>query len=140
MGVLSNQRHELFARALAEGKSLFDAHKEAGYKPNRGNASKLADYPKIQDRVKQITTFTAMRAETSSSVTLEGLISDAARIERAAFADKQYSAAATALTARAKLAGLWIERGENTNQNTTYVVSDKPMTEEEWVAERVTEH
>jgi Family of unknown function (DUF5681) len=24
--------------------------------------------------------------------------------------------------------------------NTTYVVSDKPMTEEEWVAERVTEH
>jgi hypothetical protein len=24
--------------------------------------------------------------------------------------------------------------------NTTYVVSDKPMTEEEWTAQRVTEH
>ena len=29
---------------------------------------------------------------------------------------------------------------EATNPNVTYVVSDKPMTEEEWVAEFVTEH
>jgi hypothetical protein len=26
------------------------------------------------------------------------------------------------------------------NNNVNYLVSDKPMTEEEWVAERVTEH
>ena len=29
---------------------------------------------------------------------------------------------------------------EATNTNVTYAVSDKPMTEEEWVAERVTEY
>ena len=29
---------------------------------------------------------------------------------------------------------------ESTNQNINYVMSDQPMTEEEWAAERVTEH
>lgn len=140
MGVLSNQRHELFARALAEGKSHFDAHREAGYKPNRGNASKLAAQQEIQDRVKQITTFTAMRTETSGSVTLESLIQEAGEIQRLASEAAQYSAATSALTAKAKLAGLWIERGENTNQNVNYVMSDQPMTDEEWAVDRVTEH
>jgi hypothetical protein len=33
-----------------------------------------------------------------------------------------------------------VERSEQKNSNVNYVVFDQPVTEEEWVAERVTEH
>jgi hypothetical protein len=39
----------------------------------------------------------------------------------------------TALTAKAKLAGLWVDQTANLNGN--YAISDKPLTDEEW-AER----
>jgi len=41
---------------------------------------------------------------------------------------------------KAKLVGRWVERSEQKNSNVNYVMSDQPMTEEEWAAERVTEH
>ena len=50
------------------------------------------------------------------------------------------SAAVAALTAKAKLAGLWIERGEHSNTNVNYAVSDEPPSESEWVRRHVTEH
>lgn len=136
MGVLANQRHELFARALAEGKTHIEAHKEAGFAPNRGNASTLANREDILDRVKQIKTAAVRRTE----VSLESLIREAAEIQARANADGQFSAAVAALTAKAKLAGLWIERGEHANTNVNYAVSDHPPTDEEWIAEHVTEH
>jgi hypothetical protein len=46
-------------------------------------------------------------------------------------AEKQYGPAMTGLTAIAKLAGLWVDRAENINGN--YAVSDKPLSEQEWV-------
>ena len=41
----------------------------------------------------------------------------------------------TALTAKAKLAGLWVDRAENLNGN--YAISDKPLSEQEWVEKHV---
>ena len=41
----------------------------------------------------------------------------------------------TGLTAIAKLAGLWVDRAENINGN--YAISDKPLTEQEWVEKHV---
>jgi hypothetical protein len=52
-----------------------------------------------------------------------------------ASAKEQYSAAVAALTAKAKLAGLWVDRAENLNGN--YAISDKPLTEQEWVEKHV---
>ena len=72
-------------------------------------------------------------------ITLQSLIEEAADIQKRAAKAGQYSAAIAALIAKAKLAGRWVERGEQKNTNVNYVVSDQPMTEEEWVAERVTE-
>ena len=50
------------------------------------------------------------------------------------------NAAVAAITAKAKLAGLWREKvaqtdpsGENAPR---YIISDRPMTEEEWIRER----
>jgi hypothetical protein len=39
----------------------------------------------------------------------------------------------------ALLAGRWVDRAEQRNTNVVYAVSDKPMIEQEWVAEHVTE-
>jgi hypothetical protein len=79
-------------------------------------------------------------AAAETQITIESLIKEAADIQERATKAGQYSAAMAALIAKAKLAGRWVERGEQKNTNVNYVVSDQPMTEEEWVAERVTEH
>ena len=73
-------------------------------------------------------------------VTVQRLIDEAADIQKRAAKAGQYSAAIAALIAKAKLAGRWVERAEQKNTNVNYIVSDQPMTEEEWVAEHVTEH
>jgi hypothetical protein len=49
-----NQRHELFARALAEGKSRAEAMIAAGYKSHRGNQNRLAQLPDVVARVEEI--------------------------------------------------------------------------------------
>ncbi|MFZ0055334.1 MAG: hypothetical protein WAL09_11060, partial [Pseudolabrys sp.] len=51
MPVLSKSRHELFAQAVANGRSLDDAYSDAGFVRNRGNASKLMRNTAIQSRV-----------------------------------------------------------------------------------------
>jgi phage terminase small subunit len=49
-----NQRHELFARALAEGKTRAEAMIAAGYSPHRGNQNRLAQLPDVIARVEEI--------------------------------------------------------------------------------------
>jgi len=51
MPVLKNARHEKFAQALSKGKTADDAHAEAGFKPDRGNASRLHQKDNIRQRV-----------------------------------------------------------------------------------------
>ena len=55
MPVLANSRHERFAQAIAIGKPRIEAHAEAGFKPDDGNASKLAARPEVQARIQEIT-------------------------------------------------------------------------------------
>jgi hypothetical protein len=54
MGRLRNQRHELFAQALAEGKSRVDAMLASGYAWNRGNQNRLAQFPDVVARIEEI--------------------------------------------------------------------------------------
>jgi hypothetical protein len=54
MGRLRNRRHELFAQALAEGKSRGDAMTAAGYTPHRGNQNRMAQLPDVMARVEEI--------------------------------------------------------------------------------------
>jgi hypothetical protein len=49
-----NHRHELFAQALAAGKSRPEAMIAAGYKPHRGNQNRLAQLPDVVARVEEI--------------------------------------------------------------------------------------
>jgi phage terminase small subunit len=136
MGPLRNTKHERFAQELAEGKSADGAYTAAGYKPDRAHASRLAANGNIRGRVAELQDAAAAEIQ----ITLQSLIEEAADIQKRATKAGQYSAAIAALIAKAKLAGRWVERAEQKNTNVNYVVSDQPMTEEEWVAERVTEH
>ena len=136
MGPLRNTKHERFAQELAANKSADGAYKAAGYKPDRAHASRLAANGRIKGRVAELQD--AAAAETQ--IMVESLINEAADIQERATKAGQFSAAIAALIAKAKLAGRWVDRTEQRNANVNYVVSDQPMTEEEWVAERVTEH
>jgi phage terminase small subunit len=113
MTALANQKHERFAQALAKGKTADEAYVFAGYKENRGNASTLKTNQSILDRVAELQDIGSMRAE----VTIASLIQEAAEIQQLAKADGQFAAATSALTAKAKLAGLWVDKNENTNRN-----------------------
>jgi hypothetical protein len=96
----------------------------------------MATNGNIRGRMAELQNAAAVKAE----VTLESLIEEAGVIQERATKAGQYSAAIGALVAKAKLAGRWMERAEQRNTNVNYVVSDQPMTEEEWVAKCVTEH
>lgn len=52
--MLKNAKHERFAQNLAAGMSLLDAHEDAGFKPDRGNAHRLQHKDDIVQRVSDI--------------------------------------------------------------------------------------
>lgn len=54
MPTLKNARHEKFAQALFKGKSAEDAYVEAGFKPDRGNASRLQRNDSIRQRIDEL--------------------------------------------------------------------------------------
>lgn len=113
MGALPNAKHEKFAQELSKGKTADEAYVLAGYKENRGNAATLKSNKSILDRITQLKTNASMRVE----VTLASLMLEAGEIQAAAMEAKQLSAATAALTIKAKLAGLWVDKAENTNRN-----------------------
>ena len=54
MPVLSNPRQELFAQALADGKTAEEAHRLAGYKASRSGASQLKQKLNVSSRVSEL--------------------------------------------------------------------------------------
>lgn len=137
MPALQNPKHERFAQGLAKGKSASEAYVDAGYRESRSAASRLSTNVNVVARVAELQDIGSMRAE----ITLESLIREAGEIQEAAKRDGQYAAATSALTAKAKLAGLWVDRSETENVNTNYVVSGEPVDNiEEWEAEFAPKH
>ncbi len=54
MAELKNIRHELFCRGLVTGKTADQAYQNAGYKPSRAHASRLAAKGTIRQRVSEL--------------------------------------------------------------------------------------
>jgi phage terminase small subunit len=73
MPVLKNARHEKFAQALAKGKTADEAYVDAGYKPDRGHASRLAANGNIQARLEEIKSRVADKAEWTAADRLRDL-------------------------------------------------------------------
>jgi hypothetical protein len=118
MPVLPNPRHEKFAQALANGTHASAAYAEAGYKPNRHNAAALARQQHVSTRVTELQKEqlamhqqATVEAAAAAKVTIESLISEAEAARAKAMSEKGGAAAAvSALTAKAKLAGMWREK------------------------------
>jgi hypothetical protein len=124
-------------RKLAAGKTADAAYVLAGYRANRSNAARLNANQDIQKRVAEIQSAGAERA----AVTVETLIAEAEEARSKAMGEKGGAAAAVAaITAKAKLAGLWRDKVAVTDPSgeraPRYLISDHPMTEEEWARER----
>lgn len=108
MPVLDNPKHELFAQALAKGKTADEAYCAAGYRSNRGNACTLKANQSIADRVADILA--------KAAATVDFTLADAARQldedRKLAHDNAQAGAAVSASMAKAKLFGLVIERAD----------------------------
>jgi phage terminase small subunit len=132
--MLRNPRHERFAQELATGKTADAAYVLAGYKENRSNAARLNASQNIQERVAEIQSLGAQRA----AITVETLIAEAEAARSKAMGERGgANAAVAAITAKAKLAGLWREKvaqtdpsGENAPR---YFISDHVLSPEEWL-------
>jgi hypothetical protein len=123
MPALKNPRHEAFAQTLARGMSASAAYAEAGYKANRHNAAALAREEHIRTRVTElqeeqlaIHQQATAAAAANKQVTIESLIAEAESARAKAMSEKGGAAAAvSALTAKAKLAGMWREKVDQHN-------------------------
>jgi hypothetical protein len=127
--ILPNPRHEKFAQALAEGQSATEAYGFAGYAPN-GNAARMKGNDRVEERVAELQGQGAKRAV----VTLEGLIAEARDIQTKAVAEGKFSAAVSALTVKAKLAGFLTDHPQDKTNDVVYHISSLSMTKEEWIA------
>ena len=108
MPTLRNPRREKFALALSEGKSASQAYIDAGYKPCRQNAARMMTNDDIKARVAELQAGAAAKAE----VTLETILAELADAAVVAESKGQAQALVSAAMARAKLAGLLVERVE----------------------------
>lgn len=89
MGMLKNQRHELFAQALAAGKTADEAYQEAGYSENRGNSVRLKANESIRARLAEL----QGRIATGVVITRQWILQELVDTYKAARADKQTAAA-----------------------------------------------
>jgi phage terminase small subunit len=108
---LSNQRHELFAQALAKGETATAAYEAAGYEPNDGNAARLKGNDRVEARVAEILQRAAARAEITVASISDRLLKIAEKCERTSEANKLGVARATLMDV-AKLNGLIVDKRE----------------------------
>ena len=128
MGELSNARHERFAQELAAGDPADAAYEAAGYQKHRGNAARLSANERVKDRVKEIQAIGAERA----AVTVHSLIEEAEQAQIKAMKSQNGAAAAvSAITAKAKLAGLWREKIDQHSTGTVSTVWQVSWEDEE---------
>lgn len=119
MTTLRNARHEAFAQGLAKGMTSTAAYEAAGYRPDRGAASRLSAKISIQSRLAELQARGAKRVE----VTVESLSAELEEARILAIAEKQMSAAIAATMGKAKLHGKLVERKHLTGHIGTYDLS-----------------
>jgi hypothetical protein len=129
MGTLTNPRHERFAQALFEGKSADEAFVIAGYKRNRGNASRLKANENVSRRLADL----QAQAAKSVKITIESICEELSEATAVAKSKGQAQAMVSASALRAKLAGLMVERvevgapGDFDNLTSTASIVDKVL-------------
>lgn len=93
MPALKNARHEAFAQGLARGLSADEAYQAAGYRANRGNATRLKANESVRKRVDELSQRIAEKAEWSAADRLRTL---SEIVERTATKDPRVAVSAIA--------------------------------------------
>lgn len=118
MPTLPNTRHERFAQELAKGASQAEAYRLAGYDGTdaamEASASRLVRNVKVAARVAELQAKAAERAEITVADITNRLLAIATKAEKSSDAPMLQAARASLMDA-AKLNGLVIDKGENTN-------------------------
>lgn len=132
MPALSNPKHERFAQELAKGTTGEEAYVLAGFARSRPNAGKLRHKDYIVRRLGEIaseqTGIRARAAEKAAerlSVSVESLIGEAEEVRLAAMAAGQFAPAISAIKEKGILAGVRVEKRENTNRSLVDVSDDE---------------
>lgn len=99
---LNDARHEKFAQLLTEGRSQLEAYVDAGYKPQKSNAARLASRPDVAARVTWLKSVVAER----TANTTEGIVRQLDEDRQLARNRGNASAAVAATMAKAKVLGL----------------------------------
>lgn len=124
MTILDNPRHEAFAQAFAAGATADDAYAQAGFKADRGHASRLAASEAVRARIQEI----QGRAAAKLEISLQYLLEKAEEARQAAMACGQPSAAVAAIKELGVLSGHRVEKRENLNRSLDQL-SDAELTE-----------
>jgi hypothetical protein len=109
MPALANSKHERFAQELAKGRTQSEAYVEAGYKPSRSAAARLAADVNICARVADIQGRAAIRTEITVATITDRLLAIATKGEGADEAPL-LAVARAALMDAAKLNGLVVDK------------------------------
>lgn len=109
MHPLSNSRHERFAMALFEGKSIVQAYADAGYVRYRQNAARLL---MTNDDVKARLAELKEEAARASEITVQSICAELDGAIEVAKAKGQANAMVSAAGLRAKLAGLLVDKSQ----------------------------
>ena len=137
VGVLTNRKHEAFAQLYVQGKPIAESYIAAGYKDAKRRSAEVCATRLLRDvTVRRRIGELQRQAVEATDITVASLLNEAAAIQRDAARAGNHSAAVAALTAKAKIAGLWVEKTESENVNLNYVICDTLPSEEQWIEER----
>lgn len=134
MPPLDNPKHERFAQEMAKGKSQTEAYTIAGYIGDRTAASRLSTNVNVQRRLTELQERAAIRTEVTVASITDRLLAIAAKGEGTTEAPMLAVARASLMDA-AKLNGLVVEQVKAETTNRTALISDRPLTEDEWSAQ-----
>lgn len=110
-GPLKNARHERFAQELAKGKAQDKAYADAGYKPDRGAASRLSSNVNVIARLQELKERTAEKTVVTAASITDRLLAIAKKGEEKDDASMLQVARASLMDA-AKLNGLVVDRSK----------------------------
>lgn len=101
-GPLKHTRRERFAQELAKGATLEEAHKLAGFAPNKSNAHRMKERPDVAERIAEL----QERAAERVFVTVADIAKQLDEDREFARTLKQSAAAVSATMGKAKVLGL----------------------------------
>ena len=114
MPILTNSRWEKFAQLIAAGVAITDAHEQAGYIRNDGNAPTLAKRPEIAGRIAEIKENVSNIVADELALDRAGVLRELAKIAKAPDGDQWVKASdkRAACMDYARIQGWVIERRE----------------------------